>query len=77
VTKPLDYNIITYTYDIGLSNRVSQAVNGGTPVRYVLDQAAGLVQVLSDGSDSYLYGNDRLAGRAAEKQKDPWRDLRV
>jgi YD repeat-containing protein len=41
----------TYTYAYnGLGNRVSQAVNGGTPTRYVLDQAAGLVQVLSSGA---------------------------
>jgi RHS repeat-associated protein len=44
-----------------LGNRVAQAVSGGDETRYVLDQAAGLVQVLSDGSDTYLYGNERLA----------------
>ena len=53
-------NTYTYAYN-GLGNRVSQTLNAGTPVRYVLDQAAGLVQVLSDGSYTYLYGNDRLA----------------
>jgi RHS repeat-associated protein len=53
-------NTYTYAYN-GLGNRVSQTLNAGTPTVYVLDQAAGLVQVLSDGSYTYLYGNDRLA----------------
>jgi RHS repeat-associated protein len=53
-------NTYTYSYN-GMGNRVSQTLNAGTPTVYVLDQAAGLVQVLSDGSYTYLYGNDRLA----------------
>jgi hypothetical protein len=42
------------------SDRVSQTVNGVT-THYVLDQAAGLTQVLSDGTNTYLYGVGRIA----------------
>ena len=42
------------------SDRVSQTVNGVTTY-YTLDQAAGLTQVLDDGTNTYLYGNDRIA----------------
>ena len=41
------------------SDRVSQTVDGVT-TNYVLDQAAPLTQVLSDGTNTYLYGNDRI-----------------
>ncbi len=41
--------------------------DAGTPTVYVLDQAAGLVQVLSDGSYTYLYGNDRLAQQSTSE----------
>jgi hypothetical protein len=41
------------------SDRTSQTINGVT-TNYVLDQAAGLTQVLSDGTNTYLYGNDRI-----------------
>lgn len=41
------------------SDRVSQTVDGVT-THYVLDQAAGLTQVLSDGTYTYLYGNGRI-----------------
>jgi RHS repeat-associated protein len=41
-------------------DRVSQTVNGVT-THYVLDSAAFLSQVLSDGTDTYLYGNELLA----------------
>jgi RHS repeat-associated protein len=58
----------TYTYEYnGLNNRVSQTLNTETPTRYVLDQAAGLVQVLSDGSYTYLYGNDRIAQQSVSE----------
>lgn len=49
------------------SDRVSQTINGVT-ITYALDQAAGLTQVLSDGSDSYLYG----VGRIGEEQPGGW-----
>ncbi len=42
------------------SDRVSQTVDGVT-TNYTLDQAAGLPHVLSDGTNSYLYGNGRIA----------------
>jgi RHS repeat-associated protein len=48
----------TYGYD-GLGNRVSQTVNGVT-TSYALDLNAGLTQVLSDGANTYLYGNGRI-----------------
>ncbi len=41
---------------------------GITTTRYVLDPAAGLTQVLSDGTNTYLYGNGRLAQYQAEMQ---------
>ena len=59
-------NTYTYAYN-GLGNRVSQTLNAGTPTVYVLDQAAGLVQVLSDGSYTYLYGNDRIAQQSVSE----------
>lgn len=42
------------------SDRVSQTVNGITTY-YTLDQAAGLTQVLDDGTNTYLYGAGRIA----------------
>jgi RHS repeat-associated protein len=48
----------TYTYN-GLGDRLSQTVNG-TPTNYALDLNAGLTQVLSDGSNTYLYGAMRI-----------------
>jgi hypothetical protein len=45
-------------------DRVSQTVNGVT-THYVLDQAAGLAQVLSDGANTYLYGAGRIAQYSA------------
>ncbi len=58
----------TYTYGYsGLGDRLRQTVNG-TPTSYTLDLAAGLTQVLADGSDYYLYG----AGRVGEEQSAGW-----
>jgi RHS repeat-associated protein len=48
-----------YTYN-GLGDRVGQ-VAGGSAVTYTLDLAAGLTQVLADGTLTYLYGNGRVA----------------
>lgn len=42
------------------SDRVSQTVNGVT-TNYVLDLASPLTQVLSDGTNTYVYGVDRIA----------------
>jgi len=50
---------VSYTYD-GLGNRLQQAANGNT-ITYVNDLNAGLTQVLSDGTNTYLYGVDRIA----------------
>jgi RHS repeat-associated protein len=44
----------------GLSDRVSQVVNG-VVTTYTLDLAGGLTQVLADGTFIYLYGNGRIA----------------
>lgn len=48
-------------------DRVSQTVNGVT-TNYVLDQVADLTQVLSDGTNTYLYGE----GRIGEEQPGGW-----
>ena len=40
----------------------------GTPTTYTLDLHAGLTEVLSDGSNAYLYGN----GRLWEEQTTGW-----
>jgi YD repeat-containing protein len=48
----------TFTYN-GLGDRASQTVNGVT-TNYTLDLNAGLTQVLSDGTNAYLYGNGRI-----------------
>jgi RHS repeat-associated protein len=48
-----------YAYN-GLGDRLREAVNGST-TDFTLDLNAGLTQVLSDGSYTYLYGNGRIA----------------
>ncbi len=48
-----------YVYN-GLGDRLQQTVDEETTT-YVLDLAAGLTQVLDDGTNSYLYGNGRIA----------------
>jgi YD repeat-containing protein len=50
---------VSYTYS-GLGDRLSQTA-GITTTNYTLDLAANLTQVLSDGTDTYLYGNGRIA----------------
>ena len=52
----------------GLGDRLRQTVNG-TPTTYAVDLAGGLTQVLSDGTNFYLYGVDRIG----EKQVGGWR----
>ena len=44
----------------GLGDRLSQTVNGLT-TNYTLDLNAGLTQVLSDGTNTYMYGLGRIA----------------
>jgi RHS repeat-associated protein len=56
-----------FTYN-GLGDRLRQTVNG-TSTTYALDLASGLTQVLTDGSNLYLYGVDRVG----EKQAGGWR----
>jgi YD repeat-containing protein len=52
---------VTYTYGYtGLSDRMRQVTNGVTTT-YALDLNTGLTQVLADGTNTYLYGNARIA----------------
>jgi hypothetical protein len=53
---------VSFGYN-GLGDRVSQTVNGVT-TNYALDLNAGLTQVLADGTNTYLYGNGRIAQHA-------------
>ncbi len=59
-------NTYTFGYN-GMGDRLSQTV-GITTTRYVLDPAAGLTQVLADGTNTYLYGNARLGQYQASMQ---------
>ncbi|MEN4013083.1 MAG: hypothetical protein ROW48_13690 [Bellilinea sp.] len=52
-------SVSSYQYN-GLGDRLSQTVNGVT-THYTLDLAAGLSQVLADGSQLYYYGLERIA----------------
>jgi RHS repeat-associated protein len=54
----------SYTYN-GLGDRISQSVDGATET-YQLDLNAGLTQVLSDGTNTYLYGNGRISQDTGE-----------
>ena len=40
----------------------------GVTTSYTLDLAAGLTQVLADGTETYLYGNGRIAQYDSEAQ---------
>jgi len=55
-----------FTYN-GLGDRLRHTV-AGVPTTYVLDLEGGLTQVLSNGSNAYLYGNARIA----EEQPSGW-----
>jgi RHS repeat-associated protein len=55
---------VTYAYD-GMGNRLQQSENGVTTT-YTLDLAGPLSQVLSDGTNTYLYGNGRIAQENAQ-----------
>jgi RHS repeat-associated protein len=56
---------IVYAYS-GLGDRLKQIADGVT-TDYTLDINAGLTQVLDDGTNKYLYGNQRIA-QIAETQ---------
>ena len=51
-------SVFSYTYN-GLGDRLRQTVNGVTST-YANDYAAGLTQVLDDGTSTYLYGVGRI-----------------
>ncbi len=53
-------NNFAFAYN-GIGDRLRQSVNGITTTIYTLDPAAGLTQVLADGTSTYLYGTGRLA----------------
>ncbi|NMC13259.1 MAG: RHS repeat-associated core domain-containing protein [Chloroflexi bacterium] len=52
-------NVYYYAYN-GLGDRLQQTVNY-TTTTYAVDIAGGLTQVLSDGTNTYLYGVDRIS----------------
>jgi len=49
----------SYAYN-GLGDRLRQTAGGNT-VNYVIDSSSGLSQVLADGTNTYLYGLDRIS----------------
>ena len=50
---------LTYAYN-GLNDRILETVNSNTTT-FTMDLNAGLTQVLSDGTNNYIYGVDRIA----------------
>ncbi len=50
---------ISYGYN-GLSDRLQEIVNGQTTT-FAMDYNTGLTQVLNDGTNTYIYGNGRIA----------------
>jgi RHS repeat-associated protein len=56
-------NTYAFTYN-GLGDRLKQTINGAA-TNYTLDLATGLTQVLADGTNTYLYGNSRIAQQSA------------
>ena len=56
----------TFSYN-GLGDRLRQTVNG-VPTDYSLDLSNSLTQVLSDGTNTYLYG----VGRIGEQNSSGW-----
>jgi len=49
----------SYSYN-GLSDRIQETRNGQTTI-FTMDYAIGLTQALSDGTNNYIYGVDRIA----------------
>ncbi len=52
-----------YAYN-GLGKRLRQTV-GTTTTAYVIDSSSGLSQVLTDGTNTYLYGLERISQTSA------------
>ena len=52
-------SVFSYQYN-GFGDRMRRVGNGITTT-YTLDLNAGLMQVLADGTNAYLYGNGRIA----------------
>lgn len=52
-------DVYNFAY-LGTGDRIGQTANGVTTM-YALDLNTGLTQVLSDGANTYLYGNGRIA----------------
>ncbi len=50
---------VSYAYN-GMGDRLQQTI-GSVQNNYVMDLNAGLTQVLDDGTDQYIYGDDRIA----------------
>jgi YD repeat-containing protein len=61
-------NSYSYVYN-GTGDRLQQTVNGATTT-YTLDLAAGLTQVLGDGTYTYLYGHERILQNSTAKGKE-------
>ena len=61
-------NSYTFAYSV-LGDRLQQTVVGEN-TNYTLDLNAGLTQVLDDGTDTYLYGVDRIAQADAANTDD-------
>jgi len=51
--------VTSYAYN-GLNDRLQETVNGDTTT-FTMDLNMGLTQALSDGTNSYIYGNGRIA----------------
>jgi|GEM_PF-1856171 len=58
------WSSVSFTYN-GLGDRLQQTAAGSTSTTYTLDLATGLPQVLADGTNTYLYGNTRIAQQSA------------
>ena len=56
----------TFSYN-GFGDRLQQTVDGVT-TNYTLDLNIGLTQVLSDGTNTYLYGNGRISQHATQAE---------
>ncbi len=58
--------VINYAYN-GLGDRLQETVDGVTTT-FRMDLNTGLTQALSDGTDTYLYGLERIAQVDADKE---------